>query len=965
MPGIKIRLFVRCAPLIFVLFLVSANIHAAVSHYSGFKWNTLYTEHFRIHYHDGLESLAHKAAAIAEDAHKQLSPVLEWKPVHPTHIIISDEIGLANGWATPIPVNRSAIFVTPPVHTNTLEDHGGWLETVIVHEYTHILHLDKVSGFASVLRKIFGRYPVPLPFTVFPNAFQPVWVPEGLATYYETDKQRGIGRGQSTLFRMMMRMEVDKGVKGYRQVNQFTTEWPSGTIPYLYGVHFFNFVADKRGEKKIQRMVADYSNDWFPYRINSNNRHVFGKNLRDIWQEYTDYLNEKYKPVNARIRKSGLVKGKRLTNTGFFTGASRALNNKLYYIAEDNRKRPALKVLDLESGKSTQLTKVHFGANIDLHATSGILLAQPEFCSSARLFYDLYRVNKKNGRTKRLTKCGQYHSATWSPDGKEIIATRIHSGRTHLVRLSADGKNPVILWSANDDTTLANIDWSPDGQTIVASMWRPQSGWDLEEFNLDSKKWRKLSHQNVIESHPQYTADNNFILYSADNGGVYNIRKLDRKTGKIKTLSNVLGGAFAPSQDPENGHIFYTGYHHDGTDIYQLVSATEKIITPKTRNGPSAVTRTNWSAPKVMKKGSYSPWSSLAPRWWFPYLVYDEAVTEVGVSTSGGDVLDRHNYVVTIASDVKNKWMLGSLDYIYDRWCPVVKYHASRLSRSELNSDSEPERVRLDDISQIEFMFPLRRLDRTLTTHLAATRDRSSDGWVSQKLGIIERPDTEDRLAGLALVYNSSRRFARSVSRNDGRQINIVGENSEMIDGGDYTGGIYTLDWREFWPLWGEHVLALRYVRGESTDSPRLFELGGADSAHGAPLLLGSTLINSPFNKRNYPLRGYPEGLPQLRGSQMELGSIEYRFPVARIERGYTTPPIGIRQIHGAVFADYGGTWEITQNKADKYLAGAGIEAHVELMLLYNINLDLRLGYAHGYHAGGEDRFYFDLGAAF
>jgi hypothetical protein len=961
----KITIFISSAQLIVALFLFSSNIHAAVTHYDGFTWKTLHTKNFRIHYHDGLETLARKAAAIAEDTHKLLAPKLEWQPVHPTHIIISDEIGLANGYATPIPVNRAAIFVTPPVHTSTLEDHGGWLETVIIHEYTHILHLDKVSGFPSILRKIFGRYPIPLPFTVFPNAFQPTWVPEGLSTYYETDKNRGMGRGQSTLFQMMIRMEVDKGVKGYRQVNQFTTEWPSRTIPYLYGVHFFNFVAEKRGKKYIQKMVADYSNDWFPYRINSNNRHVFGKNLRGIWQEYTDYLSEKYKPINTGIRKSGLVEGERLTDTGFFTGASRALDNKVYYIADDNLKRPVINVLNLESGEIKRLAKIHFGASIDLHADSGILLAQPEYCSSARLYYDLYRVNRKNGRQKRLTRCGQYHSATWSPDGKEIIATKIASGRTHLVRMSGEGRNPAILWSANDSSTLANIDWSPDGKYVVASMWRPESGWDLEEFDLHRKRWRKLSHQNVIELHPQYTTDNKSILYSADNGGVYNIRKLDRKTGRIETLSNVLGGAFAPSQDPDSKQIFYTGYHHNGTDIYQLAPTARVIKTTRAGIGPSAVARTDWPKPEIIKTSNYSPWSTVNPRWWFPYLVYDEAVTEIGVSTSGSDVLDRHSYFVTIASDVKNNWMLGSLDYIYDRWRPVFKYHVSRQSRSELSSDSEPERVRLDDVSQVELMLPLRRVDTTLTTHIAATSDRASDGWISQKLGIAEKPDTEDRLAGVALVYNSSRRFAQSISRSDGRQINAVAENSEMIDGGDYTGGIYTLDWREFWPLGGEHVLALRYVRGKSTDRPRLFELGGSDSSHGAPLLLGSTLVNTPFNRRRYALRGYPEGLPQLRGSQMELGSIEYRFPVTRIERGYTTPPIGIRQIHGAVFTDYGATWDITQKQADKYFAGAGVEARAELMLLYNINLEFRLGYAHGYHQGGANLFYLDLGTSF
>ncbi|NIQ12742.1 MAG: hypothetical protein GWO08_23010, partial [Gammaproteobacteria bacterium] len=75
----------------------------------------------------------------------------------------------------------------PPTDASTLEDHAGWLETVITHEYVHTLHLDKARGFPLAAREVLGRWPLFLPFSVFPNAFQPRWLTEGIATYYETD----------------------------------------------------------------------------------------------------------------------------------------------------------------------------------------------------------------------------------------------------------------------------------------------------------------------------------------------------------------------------------------------------------------------------------------------------------------------------------------------------------------------------------------------------------------------------------------------------------------------------------------------------------------------------------------------------------------------------------------------------------------------------------------------------------
>jgi len=120
------------------------------------------------------------------------------------------------------------LLVTPPTGSSTVSDHDNWLELLIIHEYTHILQLDKVSGFPSTLRKLFGRN-----LFLFPNILQPPWLIEGLATYEETDKARGIGRGQGTMFRGLMRQEVINGIKPLRQINQPLDSWPLNTVRYL------------------------------------------------------------------------------------------------------------------------------------------------------------------------------------------------------------------------------------------------------------------------------------------------------------------------------------------------------------------------------------------------------------------------------------------------------------------------------------------------------------------------------------------------------------------------------------------------------------------------------------------------------------------------------------------------------------------------------------------------------------
>ncbi|WP_455204307.1 hypothetical protein, partial [Kaarinaea lacus] len=121
------------------------------------------------------------------------------------------------------------------------------------------------------------------------------------------------------------------------------------------------------------------------------------------------------------------------------------------------------------------------------------------------------------------------------------------------------------------------------------------------------------------------------------------------------------------------------------------------------------------------------------------------------------------------------------------------------------------------------------------------------------------------------------------------------------------------------------------------------------------------------FNKRDYALRGYETGLQRLRGRRMGLAELEWRFPIALVERGAMIPvfPTGIHNIYGKVFYNIGDAWEENLESSD-LLSGAGVEFNTEFIFAYMGLLDVRLGYAHGFDSDvGEEQFYFYLGGTF
>lgn len=947
--------------LLIVLLLPFTASEAALSHDARLEWMSMRSSHFTVHYHQGEEQLAQQAIAIAERVHERLVPLFGWSPQEPTEIVLSDQLDFHNGSATMFPANRMVIYVSTPDAIESLEDHAGAMENVILHEYIHILQLDKASGSPKDLRNFLGRFPL-----LFPAAFQPAWFLEGLATHGETDAGRSIGRGQSSYFDMMMRAESACGLKPLRQINQRIATWPAGHVPYLYGVNYYQFIEQRYGADKIQMQVDYYSNNLIPFAINTNSRQLFGDDLDGLWPQFESYVQERHQPVLSRIREQGVVAGVQQSHHGYNTGMARAMaDGSVIYLRSDGASEPALLRLRPGSKEPELIANVHPAARFDLHPEAGIVIAMPELHRNANIYFDLYHVDIDSGKQRRLTTAGRYRYATWSPDGQRIIAVHNGLAKNALHLLDAGGRFIEELWQGEADTTLTAPDWSPEGGSVVLSIWRPEGGWNLELFDLQQRRFKQLTQQHVIEAQPQFTADGRAVLFSADYDGIYNLQRLDLESGAITTLTRVEAGAFMPSQATTDGPIYYTGYDCDGFDIYKLEQpqalASAGASAPQ---GASGTPLPPAPVPQGLLVSDYSPHDGLRPRWWFPHLAIESGRTELGVMTAATDAINRHIYMLDAAYDFRNDLFVGAIDYVYDRYDPIFKLHGERLNQSEHDGNDNLTRLRSNDFYMAEVVLPFYSYDRRISFHAAVLTERESDAWRAATTA--PQPSLRDNLIGVAAVYDSTRRYPLSVSRANGLNLQLIAEDSDAIGSSHYSGTIYAFDGRAFAGLGRQHVLALRFATGYGDEASRRFKLGGSSSDGVTPYPLDSAHAGSPFNKRNYALRGYPSGLAELTGNRMALASMEWRFPIKRIERGIMVPPVAVNQIHGGLFVEGGDAWQPGQSR--HYANSAGIEITVEVIPFYGLLFDtlaIRSGYAHGYDAGGEDQFYMQLGAGF
>jgi hypothetical protein len=155
-------------------------------------------------------------------------------------------------------------------------------------------------------------------------------------------------------------------------------------------------------------------------------------------------------------------------------------------------------------------------------------------------------------------------------------------------------------------------------------------------------------------------------------------------------------------------------------------------------------------------------------------------------------------------------------------------------------------------------------------------------------------------------------------------------------------------------------VLAVRAGGAVSSGDPavgRTFLLGGSNT-DAAVLGFGSRAFSL--------LRGFPDA--SFAGSRVALANLDYRFPIARPQRGLGTWPILVHTVHGAIFGDAGETWT-RRFRTDTIKASAGAELSADVVLGYVTRVTIAAGAAYGHDASGVagDRVtaYVRIGRAF
>lgn len=932
-------------------------------------WRTIRTRHFNIHFTPELEPTARRAAADAEAAYASLSERLH-PPRGPLDIVVADNVDYSNGFTTPFPTNRIVVYAHPPLDSPSLHYYDDWLALVITHELTHAFHLDRSGGWWRTAQHVFGRAPF-----LFPNLYEPAWVTEGLATYFESSVT-GTGRTAGTFEQMLLEASVAHGgLLPFDRWNLSSTRYPGPEMAYGFGALFFDYLARTRGPQGIGKFVESASSSTLPFRLDRAASRSFGISFHDAWREWRDSL-----ALQSSSLRPPLAGWHDLSRHGRVAFYPRWLDSaSVVYSAGDGVSSPGAYVADT-SGHVRRIGRRNDSDANAPRPDGSLIYSQLEFTDPYHIRSDLYE--QSDGEERRLTHGARLAQPDVRGDGV-IVAVRNVAVTTQLVKVSSDGSEIAALSTVSPDTQWSEPRWSPRGDRIAVTRWTRGAFADVVVLDTLGRLVRELTHDRAFDSAPSWSDDGRQVLFTSDRTGTAEIYTASAESdGEPRRLSRAMIGVFYPAQSADGRLLAAARYDHLGWHIgiapFDSTGADTPPVDAAYAAPPLPPARVDSSPARA-----YSPWGSLLPRYWIPIAAQTTAGGySVGAFTSGSDIVGRHSYFAQALLDPRDGEHTFDAGYRYaGLGQPLFDVGATQYWDRNVLVDENSARVG-----------DLLRRSRTVSLGLTLNRPRIRTSAVASIRGELEMrhytTEPGDLLGRISDDYfrsdprywslvasggwSNTQRPPLSISPEDGVSLAATGR-LRWLAGATQPGGSRSqsvsavVNGYKSIAAGGfaHHVVALHLATGlAGGGDPGEFSVGGSS---GTPEeLLPGFVIGS---HHTFAVRGFPPGARS--GQKVAAGSIEYRAPLTTPQRGLGFWPVFLDRTSIAFFTDAGTAWGAGSNgDFSDYLASAGAELDLDAGLQYDVPYRLRLGFAvplvnNSLRKVSKVGVYFQLGFAF
>ncbi len=634
---------------------------AAQGEVPSLRWQTITTEHFRIHFEPGLEAWAQQLASRIEGVRTVVAARVGYTPPRIIDVLVEDPLNQPNGSAWPsLTYPAMRFWATPPSPTSMIGNSRGWGDILAVHEYAHLAHLMRPS------RKPFA-FPLALLSVVplGPITGSPAWVSEGYATLIEGEVT-GSGRPNGTMRPAIIRTLALEGyLPTYPGLNA-TNRFNGGAMRYLIGSAYLEWLQSMRGDSALpqlwRRSTARVGRS-FPKAFTA----TFGESPDLLYGRFSAEVTRQAYAVRTELEAQGLERGELVQKWSGGAGSPDVSPNgdrlavrravqgdaggiMIFSLEPDTAaarrdstaqaKRLAKDSLDLPIYRAhpPALKRVAmlgpvagepYDAPRYLADGERLLVTRAVPLADGRVRSDLFMWNSKTGKVRRITHGAGIQMADPLPDQKSAAALTCGSGTCSLVMVDLENGNIRPLATGTLDRGYAGVRVSPNGR-FVATARQQGARWVPVLIEIVSGNARVIGPDDAFSRFsPTWESDSTVIAVS-DASGVQVLERIPVNYDRgITVAARTIGAAGSPEVGPD-GRIWWLDLHGRGWDL--RVNAARSTLPVG-----SPISESNFPAARRIATGKSVTFPSVRVDSATSYGVGPFGASFFALGTEGGD----------------------------------------------------------------------------------------------------------------------------------------------------------------------------------------------------------------------------------------------------------------------------------------------------------------------------------------
>lgn len=509
--------------------------------------------------------------------------LFHYTPTEASTILLNDFLDFGHGGASSLPWNFMNIGIEPFDYAYEVAPANERMNSLMHHELAHIVATDQASRADRFFRALFSGKVVPTAehpasllysYLTNPRWYSPRWYHEGIAVFLETWMSGGIGGALNGYDEMVFRAMVRDSSRFYDLVGLesegTTIDFQVGQNSYLYGTRFVSYLAYHYGPEKILRWFNrdDGSKRYFANAFKS----VYGISLDHAWSQWIAWERQWQHANLGSLRLFSMTPYRPLSRRAFGS-VSRAYYDssakKLYLAIHAAGRFAQIAALDLKTGAVEKIGDVptpslYYVCSLAHDPASGSLFFTTDNIQEWR---NLNVIDLKSGKSKTLIKDCRIGDLVFDRAGKSLWGVRHHQGLSSLVYIPPPYQGWQTILTLPYGKDMFDIDISPDGQFLTASLLEISGRQSLVMMNVqnlfdgDGAYEMLFEFENNAPANFVFSPDGKYLYGTSYYTGVSNVFRYEIANKKMAAVTNAETGFFRPVPTaPDSMIVFsYTG----------------------------------------------------------------------------------------------------------------------------------------------------------------------------------------------------------------------------------------------------------------------------------------------------------------------------------------------------------------------------------------------------------------------